>query len=170
MLTPHFSERELGYDIAPAAYRSNLVQVAQLLETVRAAAGVPLVKVSGWRSPERNAAIGGADSSEHLTGRAADFTPQGITVAEFVNRIGQAKANGRPLEWGQMIVYPFTTGHVHISLPSPQHRNETLVRLSEGGYAALTKELLASFPGVATSSVIALLGLGVAWYLLTRKG
>lgn len=170
MLTAHFSERELGYDVAPAAYKANLVQTAQLLEAIRAVVGVPLVSVSGYRSPERNAAVGGADSSEHLTGRAADFTPAGISVAEFVNRIGQAKANGRPLDWGQMILYPFTTGHVHVSLPSPQHRNETLVRLSEGGYSHLTKELLAKFPGVATSSVLVLLGLGVAWYLLHRKG
>ena len=39
---------------------------------------------SGYRSPERNAAVGGSPTSDHMSGRAADFAPGSDAVASFL--------------------------------------------------------------------------------------
>lgn len=152
-LTPHFTEAELGALGAPPQYRANLQRTAELGEAMRAAAGVRFVKVSGYRSPEKNAATPNASkTSQHLTGEAMDFTPEGISLYQFVQRIQDAAKNGNLPTWGQLIVYPFTTGHVHLSLPTATHRNEIRVAVAEGGdqkYPFLTDGLLATFPGAA---------------------
>lgn len=49
----------------------------QLVNAARAA-GVPLVVISGLRSPERNRDVGGASRSNHLTGRAFDVSVLGL--------------------------------------------------------------------------------------------
>lgn len=58
-----------------------------VLEAIRAFAGRPLPIISGWRSKEHNAAVGGADSSRHLTGEAADIPP-GFVGLEDARRCG----------------------------------------------------------------------------------
>ena len=44
------------------------------LDLAREVAGVPFVVVSGKRSPEENARVGGASSSAHLSGNAVDIS------------------------------------------------------------------------------------------------
>ena len=48
------------------------------LEPIRALWGAPVLCVSGYRSPQRNARIGGATQSQYMFGRAADIVPVGI--------------------------------------------------------------------------------------------
>ena len=48
------------------------------LQPIRDLWGAPVDCVSGYRSPQRNARIGGATQSQHMLGRAADITPVGI--------------------------------------------------------------------------------------------
>ena len=43
------------------------------LDAARSVAGIPYYIVSGWRCPAHNWAVGGADGSAHLDGRAADI-------------------------------------------------------------------------------------------------
>ena len=45
------------------------------LERYRSALGGPVAIVSGYRDPAHNAAVGGATSSQHLFGNAADVPP-----------------------------------------------------------------------------------------------
>ena len=84
-LTPHFTLEELtasdtaevlGIDNTPSPeVRDRLAQLAGKLEDVRALLGNQSVIVSsGYRCPALNAAIGGAATSAHLYGCAADFT------------------------------------------------------------------------------------------------
>ncbi|WP_289172093.1 D-Ala-D-Ala carboxypeptidase family metallohydrolase [uncultured Parasutterella sp.] len=47
-----------------------------LLEEIRADFGEPICINSGYRSPEHNAAVGGAKNSYHVKGQAADIRPQ----------------------------------------------------------------------------------------------
>lgn len=54
---------ELEYDAA--------VLAVQLINAARRA-GIPLIIISGRRSPQRNRDVGGASRSEHLFGRAFD--------------------------------------------------------------------------------------------------
>ena len=43
------------------------------LDFARRALGGPIVVVSGWRCPDHNKAVGGAEASLHMQGRAADL-------------------------------------------------------------------------------------------------
>ncbi len=53
-----------------------------ILEPIRTGLGKPLRVSSGYRSKALNKAIGGAANSQHITGQAADFTVQGMSVEE----------------------------------------------------------------------------------------
>jgi len=143
-LTAHFTEEELGGATAPVAVRANLATLARdLLEPLRVVLGVPLVVNSGgstrrgYRTPAQNAAVGGTDTSQHLDGTASDFTPQGLSLYEAAQRIDAAEQTGRMPPYGQLIYYPYTTGHIHVSLPTRGKRGEKLVKLGgeTGGYA-----------------------------------
>ena len=96
-LTPNFSLEQLIYsetaereniDNTPAAQIvENLRLLAQGLEQVRTLVGFPLEVSSGYRCPELNARVGGATSSQHTQGQAADFT-----CAEFGQPVDVIKA------------------------------------------------------------------------------
>lgn len=132
MLTAHFSRAELGYDAALAAYRPNLERLASLLERVREALGVPLRVTSGYRSPAENSALPGASgTSQHLTGQAADVKPVGLSVQDALRRLTSVSFSG----FGQLIVYPLSSDHLHISLPAPGKVDSVLVNRSPAGVA-----------------------------------
>jgi hypothetical protein len=57
----------------PPAIVENLRQLAAGLEQAQEVLGHPLEISSGYRSPELNVAIGGAEKSQHCLGLAADF-------------------------------------------------------------------------------------------------
>lgn len=65
----NFTRAEFGFhgDIEPDP---NMVRI---LDDAREIAGVPFVITSGIRSPERNAEVGGVETSSHLTGKAVDI-------------------------------------------------------------------------------------------------
>lgn len=64
----HFTRAEFGPDhIEPDP------MMVSMLDQARRMAGIPFVINSGIRTPERNAAVGGAPTSAHLTGHAVDI-------------------------------------------------------------------------------------------------
>ena len=83
-MTPHFSYEELtasqtavrfGIPNVPTKeVRQNMQVLAEGLEKVRALLGKPMMVTSGFRSKELNRKVGGAHTSAHMTGFAADFT------------------------------------------------------------------------------------------------
>lgn len=80
--------QELGLDNTPtAAAKANLARTAQMLERVRAHLGAPITITSGYRGPVLNKAVGGATSSDHLQGLAAD-----VVVPKFGTPYEVAKA------------------------------------------------------------------------------
>lgn len=52
-----------------------------LLQAIREHFNKPITITSGYRTAAHNAAVGGAKSSQHLLGRAADFYVEGVPVA-----------------------------------------------------------------------------------------
>ena len=53
------------------------------LNEIREAYGKPVVVNSGYRSPERNAAVGGVKNSMHVQGKAADIRPTAENASDL---------------------------------------------------------------------------------------
>lgn len=65
-------------------------QLLDILEQIRWNFGVPVRITSGCRCKAHNEAVGGSKDSQHLLGRAADFTVDGVPtrfVRAFANRL-----------------------------------------------------------------------------------
>lgn len=60
------------------------------LEELRALVGRPIIVLSGYRCPEHNKEVGGADNSQHLYGKAADIKVQGVGMHELARKARQA--------------------------------------------------------------------------------
>lgn len=64
--------------------------LAEKLEIIREALGKPIKILSGYRTPAWNKKVGGAKSSTHMQGKAADITVEDIepsTVAETIEQL-----------------------------------------------------------------------------------
>jgi uncharacterized protein YcbK (DUF882 family) len=87
-LSPGFRVREF------ACTGSDTVKVDDelvvLLQCIREHFGKPVHITSGYRTAAHNAAVGGAKSSQHLLGKAADFWVEGVpvaTVADYAEKL-----------------------------------------------------------------------------------
>lgn len=82
-ITKHFDIAEFHckdgthYPLGWVAER--LKPLCEALEIVRAITGKPMKIISGFRTPTWNKKVKGKVRSQHIEGRAADFTLQGIT-------------------------------------------------------------------------------------------
>lgn len=95
-LSPHFTLAELTAsqtaarkglnNTPPPDVLENLKRTALGLEGVRMLLGAPITISSGYRSPEVNRAVGGAKSSQHLTGQAVDFICPGFGSPSHIVR------------------------------------------------------------------------------------
>jgi len=115
-------------DKLPDGVEANLDALAeQVLEPARQRLGKPIMVNSGFRCQVHNAAVGGASSSQHMRGEAADVRSvqgSGFTVQDLARVI---VANGR---WDQMILYP-TFVHVSWKRNGP-NRREVLKKTASG--------------------------------------
>ncbi|WKZ60802.1 MAG: D-Ala-D-Ala carboxypeptidase family metallohydrolase [Cyclobacteriaceae bacterium] len=117
-----FIQTATGYDNVPGESEINNLRtlVQNVLQPFRdylnriRPAGTPerrIVPSSGYRSPLVNAAVGGSSTSDHMTGRATDFSVPGMTPNEVAEAL---KKSGLPFD--QLIIYPT---HVHVSYKTP---------------------------------------------------
>lgn len=135
-LTDHFTLAELtrtGTGLAnvpseteTAALRALAVAV---LEPLRVSLGTAVNVTSGYRSSEVNAKVGGASSSQHTRGEAADIWVAGMSAEELARKIV-----GLGLAFDQIIVerdHP-AEQWVHVSYCSAKRRGEVLRKVSSG--------------------------------------
>ena len=87
-LSPHFTLGEMTtsnhkevYNIPSHEAIANLKRLCGWLEVLRERYGEPIHINSGYRSPQLNRKIGGAPTSNHLTGCAADIRVAGMEQA-----------------------------------------------------------------------------------------
>lgn len=76
-----------------------------LLQAIREHFGKPITITSGYRTAAHNAAVGGAKSSQHLLGKAAD-----IQVADTTVEAVAAYAESLMPDWGGVGRYPVKAG------------------------------------------------------------
>ena len=109
------------------AYLSRLAN--EVLEPLRAQFG-PLRITSGFRTKAVNDAVQGSKTSDHMTGTAADlYSIDGATTLEMATWIYR----NPDLPVRQIVVYPETTGHLHVALDTgePPYTREFLQRHSK---------------------------------------
>ena len=120
-ITPHFTVEEFrchSGEAYPAEWiNERLRPLCTVLERLRdELGGRPVHILSGYRSPGHNAAVGGAKQSQHMAGRAADITVEGVAPAEVhatLLRLFHAGA----IEIGGIGIYP---SWVHVDVrPRP---------------------------------------------------
>ncbi len=110
----------------PEEVLERLINTAECMEKVRKLLGYPINISSGYRSPELNAAVKGAKTSQHLTGEACDFTcPRFGTPREIVDKIQKSA-----IEYSQLILE--YDNWVHISFRKGDSRRDTLIIDREG--------------------------------------
>lgn len=121
-LSPNFTLEEMTrselalrlglYNVPNAEEMANLRSLClTLLEPCRAILNVPMHINSGFRSPQVNAAVGGAASSAHMDGRAADFVPVGMPL-----RVAFDTLRTSGLQFDQLITE--CDAWLHISIPA----------------------------------------------------
>ena len=126
-LSEHFSLTEMVasetasrrgiYNDPPTALVDSLRVLCAGLEKIRTLLGnQPIHVLSGYRSPELNAAIGGAFDSQHMRGEAADIICPDYGAPR---QVSLAIANS-DIAFDQLI---FEYQHVHVSFIRPPRRD-----------------------------------------------
>lgn len=108
----HFSREELQCHcgcLVPLDVNTNLQNLAVHLEALRSIVGGPLHINDAYRCPAENARVGGAKSSQHMQGKAADIDAGDLTVA----RLGALAAQVPRFNLGGIGLYP-TQHFVHV--------------------------------------------------------
>ena len=100
----------------------NATELLQNLQIIRDHFQRPIVIISGYRSPERNAAVGGADKSQHLEAKAADIKIAGVPTEEIYNRIDKLISQGK-IKQGGLGKY-IKSGFVHYDVRGTKARWE----------------------------------------------
>ena len=118
-LSPSFRVREFGCKGSDVVLLDE--ELVVLLQCIREHFGKPLHITSGYRTAEHNAKVGGAKSSQHLLGRAADIQVADTSVEDVA-----AYAESLMPAWGGVGRYPVKTGRakgwVHVDTRANKSR------------------------------------------------
>lgn len=98
--------------------------VNNVLDPLRAMIGRPIIITSGYRSRQINELVGGSKTSQHLTGRAADFHVRGFTPQQM-NVVYQTIQ--MIFDFDQLIFYP-SKNIIHVSWNGDKNRQQSWVK------------------------------------------
>ncbi|MBI4509407.1 MAG: DUF882 domain-containing protein [Deltaproteobacteria bacterium] len=115
VITKHFTLEEFAQPARPGfehvPYPAEWIEerlrpLCEALEILRAELGDrPMRVLSGYRTEGFNRAVGGTPSSQHLHGRAADFTVDGLTSRQVLTQARLLYKAGK-LRLGGLGLYP----------------------------------------------------------------
>ena len=118
-LSPSFKVREFACKGSDVVLIDD--ELVVLLQCIREHFGKAVTITSGYRTAAHNAAVGGAKSSQHLLGRAADIRVEGVSVEDIA-----AYAESLMPDWGGVGRYPVkagrATGWVHVDTRADKAR------------------------------------------------
>ena len=119
-LAPDFKVRELRCRDGTDTVMADEV-LTVVLQCIREHFGKAVTITSGYRTAAHNAAVGGAKSSQHLLGRAADIRVEGVSVEDVA-----AYAESLMPDWGGVGRYPVKAGRaagwVHVDTRAAKSR------------------------------------------------
>jgi uncharacterized protein YcbK (DUF882 family) len=115
-ITKNFNIGEMEYyDKVPPELLNNAKEVLTNLQVLRDACGKSITIMSGYRSPERNATVGGATKSQHMEGNACDIKVKDMDPKDVATLIEKLIKEGK-MKQGGLGIYPRSTiaeGWVH---------------------------------------------------------
>jgi zinc D-Ala-D-Ala carboxypeptidase len=115
--------------------RANIQRTAETMEKVRTILGdKPILVSSGYRSPQVNAAVGGAKTSAHVHGLAVDFSCPGFGTPIQICKALQPHMKDLGID---QLIHEFNTW-VHLGLSAGQPRQMALTidnRGTRSGFA-----------------------------------
>jgi len=95
MLSEHFDDSEFRCRCCQSIGDGIATELIELLERIRTHLGDrPISIISGYRCTRHNIAVGGARSSQHLLGNAADIRVQGLDPRSIYDEINHMVAGG----------------------------------------------------------------------------
>jgi len=111
------------YDLFRQREKINTIQlVHSIIQPIREKFKEIMTIKSGFRPPILNQAIGGAQTSDHLTSLAADFTCENLIGVYYW-------AYHTNLPYRQIILYPNQNFiHVSINTPDKEYKHEALIK------------------------------------------
>ena len=103
--------------------------IEKVLDPLREAYGKPIIVNSGYRCPKLNAAVGGAASSQHVKGEAADIRSLTDTPAENKKLFDLIIKLKLPFD---QLINEHGFNWVHVSF-GPRHRRQILKAIKKNG-------------------------------------
>ena len=134
-LSEHFVLGEFTRSKYPEVYNipsheaiANLKRLCEWLEVLRNKIGHPIVINSGYRSPQLNRKVGGAPTSNHLTGCAADIRTSGFEQAIEYAAILIAYATESNQDYDELLIEKNRYGAiwVHFAVRPKDNRHKVL--------------------------------------------
>lgn len=130
-LTKSATAKRKGIDNSPSStVMANLTAlVEKVLDPLREAYGKPIVVTSGYRCERLNRAVGGALSSQHVKGQAADIRSVQDTPEENKKLYDLIVKLGLPFD---QLINEYGYDWVHVSF-GPRHRRQKLLAVKKNG-------------------------------------
>jgi hypothetical protein len=135
-LTASAKAKQLGIDnTPPPELLPRLILVAEMLERIRATLRCPVIVTSGYRCERLNVAVGGATTSDHPQGHAADIvSPRYGTATEVARTLSPLVA---VLGIGQIILEGVRGKQwVHVSTRVPERLVNRVITITDAGVQA----------------------------------
>ena len=134
-ISPNFKLGEFTRSKYPEVYNvpsheaiANMKRLCVWLEVLRNKVGHPIVINSGYRSPQLNRKVGGAPTSNHLTGCAVDIRTSGFEQAIEYTAILIAYATESNQEFDELLIEKNRYGAiwVHFAVRPKENRHKIL--------------------------------------------